>query len=100
MNDYMKDSVNSAKKFTDRPEIKDIKRDVKSLRDSSAKLAHDVKDGASVLAKEGKEYLKNRSANDIQRIETYVKEHPAKSLAIAVAGGMLLTSFLFGGRKG
>ena len=86
-----------AKANSSYPEIGRIGDDLKSLKTNVSDLASHVKeDGMNDIAQVAKSEYEN-IAQLGKKVEKKVKEQPAKSIAIAFAGGVLL-SFLLGRR--
>ena len=83
------------------PEIKEIQSDLLSLKanikDLSQHINSDGKDyvsGLNARAKERLEKTRQDGRDSLSRLEDSVRENPGRSLAIAFASGVILSSLL------
>ncbi len=83
-----------AKKY---PEVKEIKQDLESLKDNSVELAQHVKNDAVYKIEETTSSVKAQAKAELKKVEKHVEANPIQSVAIAFAGGVLL-SMLMGRR--
>jgi hypothetical protein len=89
----------TAKKFADKPEVKAVLSDAKSLTENASKLVSSTREEGAALVKDGKKYVKDIAEKDFKIVKDYIQEHPGKSAAFAVLGGFLLSRFLGRSRK-
>lgn len=83
------------KKLSEKPEIKAVLSDAKSLVENSGKALSSAKEEGLALLHDGKKYLKENVQEDILVAKSYIKENPKKSAAVAILGAFLLKRLLF-----
>jgi ElaB/YqjD/DUF883 family membrane-anchored ribosome-binding protein len=71
-----------------------IKEDIRAIRDDSAKLVQDIREGSASLARESLDSIKNKSLDELHRFEDYLRAKPLKSVGIAFLGGIALSYLL------
>jgi len=83
---------------------KDVSKDIKSIKDSSVKLAHHLRDDAMEIAHSASAEAQSRydemkvvASDYLKTMEREVSAKPVRSVAIAFAAGAAL-SLLFGRR--
>ena len=83
------------------PEIKEIKKDLSSLKSNTVDLARHVQsDGAeqaAVLTEKSKDYynqLKEKGTREFHKMEDAVRDKPARSVAFAFAAGVVASLLL------
>ncbi len=91
------ESTNASKRLMEKPEVQAVLSDAKSLKENASKLVSSAKDEGVSMIKEGKKYAHDMAEKDLRLVRSYVEQHPMKSMAFAVLGGLVLSSLL--GRK-
>lgn len=83
------------------PEINDIKQDLDSLKDNVVELTKHLKQNSRIKTKQLKrtafkkfEGLSDTSKEQLKVLEAKVREEPAKALAFAFVGGVILSALL------
>ena len=94
----MEESNNKAvKDILESAEIQEIKEDLRSLKTNVITLAHDIRHGGKVVARDGIGHLRAASQSEFQRIEDHVREKPGQSIVLAFCAGLAF-SVLLGSR--
>lgn len=94
MANYNQSTTNPTKKLIDKPEVQAVLQDAKSLKENASRLVSSAKDEGVSLIREGRKYAHDMAEKDMKLVRSYVKENPMKSMAFAVLGGIVLSSFL------
>lgn len=69
-------------------EIREIREDLRSLKTNVITLAHDIKQGGGVVARDGIDHLRAAGRNEFQRVEDHVREKPGQSIVLAFCAGL------------
>lgn len=77
-------------KIMERPEIENIKNDIRSLKANSASLAKDLKQDGSTIVQDRLDHLKMSGAATLQRAEDSMRGVSGKTLAAGLMAGLVL----------
>lgn len=81
-------------KINQSTELQDIRDDLNALKTNVVALAQDIKNGGGAVARQSFDTLKATGQDEFQKVEEYVKEKPAQSLALAFCAGLVFSALI------
>lgn len=77
-------------KILDRPEVENIKNDIRSLKSNGTALAKDLKHDGSAMVRESLDHIKATGAERWHQVENRAKGVSGRTLAAGLVAGLVL----------
>lgn len=90
----MEEAATTVTKISHSAELQEIRNDLNALKSNVVTLAQDIKNSGGAVARQGIDTLKAAGQDEFQKIEEYVKEKPAQSLALAFCAGLVFSALI------
>ena len=90
----MEDTTKTVTKISQSAELQEIRNDLNALKTNVVTLAQDIKNGSGNVARQSLDALKASGQDEFQKVEEYVKEKPAQSLALAFCAGLIFSALI------
>lgn len=90
----MEETATTVTKITNSAELQEIRNDLNALKTNVVTLAQDLKNGGGTVARQSLDSLKAAGQDEFQKIEEFVQEKPAQSLALAFCAGLVFSALI------